>query len=306
MPPCRWRKAWSVSMPRCRAPITWRLGVARAADGTNPIAVAPAGERKLGRARHRNIGRPHSAPFARIRSPEHRCPKAGWSIAKPVSRSPMQNVLPRASLLPIGGYKGSGLALMIGLLAGVLNGAAFGRDVIDFTARGTDQCNTAVRVARCGAVPARPKSLRRDGPAPGRIALVGAATRRRYHPPSGEGAGVGKTAAKWRVARGAAYQAARRDSGKSEGQSAQRAREMTFCEDPVGAPVDGLAPPSNYPQIRSPSVRCAAVPAVVPPFAVCAAAMAPGFSAVAASSDSTGRTGLRGSWSVGRVGLQFR
>ena len=35
-------------------------------------------------------------------------------------------------LLPIGGYKGSGLALMIGLLAGVLNGAAFGRDVIDF------------------------------------------------------------------------------------------------------------------------------------------------------------------------------
>jgi L-2-hydroxycarboxylate dehydrogenase (NAD+) len=35
-------------------------------------------------------------------------------------------------LLPIGGYKGSGLALMLGLLAGVLNGAAFGRDVIDF------------------------------------------------------------------------------------------------------------------------------------------------------------------------------
>ena len=35
-------------------------------------------------------------------------------------------------LLPIGGYKGSGLAIMLGLLAGVLNGAAFGRDVIDF------------------------------------------------------------------------------------------------------------------------------------------------------------------------------
>ncbi len=34
-------------------------------------------------------------------------------------------------LLPIGGHKGSGLALMIGLLAGVLNGAAFGRDVVD-------------------------------------------------------------------------------------------------------------------------------------------------------------------------------
>jgi len=38
----------------------------------------------------------------------------------------------QALLLPIGGYKGSGLALMLGLLAGVLNGAAFGRDVIDF------------------------------------------------------------------------------------------------------------------------------------------------------------------------------
>jgi LDH2 family malate/lactate/ureidoglycolate dehydrogenase len=43
-------------------------------------------------------------------------------------------------LLPIGGHKGSGLALMIGLLAGVLNGAAFGRDVVD--AEGSDPTNT--------------------------------------------------------------------------------------------------------------------------------------------------------------------
>lgn len=35
-------------------------------------------------------------------------------------------------LLPIGGYKGYGLALVIGCLAGVLNAAAFGRVVIDF------------------------------------------------------------------------------------------------------------------------------------------------------------------------------
>lgn len=34
-------------------------------------------------------------------------------------------------LMPIGGYKGSGLNLAIGLLAGVLNAAAFGVDVID-------------------------------------------------------------------------------------------------------------------------------------------------------------------------------
>jgi LDH2 family malate/lactate/ureidoglycolate dehydrogenase len=36
------------------------------------------------------------------------------------------------SLLPIGGYKGYGLALMIGLLAGALNNAAVGKGTIDF------------------------------------------------------------------------------------------------------------------------------------------------------------------------------
>ena len=45
-------------------------------------------------------------------------------------------------LLPIGGHKGSGLALMIGLLAGVLNGAAFGRDVVDPSAPGNEPTNT--------------------------------------------------------------------------------------------------------------------------------------------------------------------
>src|SRR5215467_4059382 len=45
-------------------------------------------------------------------------------------------------LLPIGGYKGSGLAIMLGLLAGVLNGAAFGRDVIDFNYNDAGVTNT--------------------------------------------------------------------------------------------------------------------------------------------------------------------
>jgi L-2-hydroxycarboxylate dehydrogenase (NAD+) len=45
-------------------------------------------------------------------------------------------------LLPIGGYKGSGLSLILGLLAGPLNGAAFGRDVFDFNYNDTDVCNT--------------------------------------------------------------------------------------------------------------------------------------------------------------------
>ena len=37
-----------------------------------------------------------------------------------------------ALLLPMGGYKGAGLALMLGMLAGTLNGALFGRDCVDF------------------------------------------------------------------------------------------------------------------------------------------------------------------------------
>jgi LDH2 family malate/lactate/ureidoglycolate dehydrogenase len=56
-------------------------------------------------------------------------------------------------LLPIGSYKGSGLAIMLGLLGGVLNGAAFGRDVIDFNynqdgATNTGQFVVAVDIAR--------------------------------------------------------------------------------------------------------------------------------------------------------------
>ncbi len=45
-------------------------------------------------------------------------------------------------LLPIGGPKGYGLALIFGLLAGTLNGAAFGEDVIDFNADSKTVTNT--------------------------------------------------------------------------------------------------------------------------------------------------------------------
>jgi LDH2 family malate/lactate/ureidoglycolate dehydrogenase len=45
-------------------------------------------------------------------------------------------------LLPIGGYKGYGLALVFGLLAGTLNGAAMGRDVVDFNADDVTPTNT--------------------------------------------------------------------------------------------------------------------------------------------------------------------
>lgn len=62
-------------------------------------------------------------------------------------------------LLPIGGYKGYGLALVFGLLAGTLNGAAFGRDVIDFnkddkTPTNTGQVIVALDIARFSPVEA--------------------------------------------------------------------------------------------------------------------------------------------------------
>lgn len=46
------------------------------------------------------------------------------------------------SLLPIGGAKGYGLALMFGILAGTLNGAAFGQDLVDFNSDFETTTNT--------------------------------------------------------------------------------------------------------------------------------------------------------------------
>jgi L-2-hydroxycarboxylate dehydrogenase (NAD+) len=45
-------------------------------------------------------------------------------------------------LLPIGGYKGYGLSLVVGLISGTLNGAAMGKDVIDFNADAASATNT--------------------------------------------------------------------------------------------------------------------------------------------------------------------
>src|ERR1043165_2611705 len=45
-------------------------------------------------------------------------------------------------LLPIGGYKGYGLALVVGLIAGTLNNAAMGKDLIDFNRDAAGATNT--------------------------------------------------------------------------------------------------------------------------------------------------------------------
>src|ERR1700682_1921155 len=66
----------------------------------------------------------------------------GWMIDR--QGQPMTDPK-RASegfLVPVGGPKGYGLALMFGLLAGTLNGAAFGRDVVDYTVDSKTASNT--------------------------------------------------------------------------------------------------------------------------------------------------------------------
>lgn len=62
-------------------------------------------------------------------------------------------------LLPIGGYKGYGLALIVGLLAGTLNGAAMGKQVVDFnvdqsTPTNTGQAIMAIDISAFGDVKA--------------------------------------------------------------------------------------------------------------------------------------------------------
>lgn len=66
----------------------------------------------------------------------------GWMIdrqGKPLLDPARAN---EGFLLPIGEHKGYGLALIVGLLAGTLGGAAMGRDVVDFNHDHTTPTNT--------------------------------------------------------------------------------------------------------------------------------------------------------------------
>ncbi|CUH68081.1 putative oxidoreductase YjmC [Thalassovita gelatinovora] len=66
----------------------------------------------------------------------------GWMIDRDGKPLTDPNRAADGFLLPIGGPKGYGLSLIFGILAGVLNGAAFGRDVVDFNADATSTTNT--------------------------------------------------------------------------------------------------------------------------------------------------------------------
>ena len=80
--------------------------------------------------------------------------KDDWMV-DPDSGAPITDPAQSAQglLLPMAGYKGAGLALILGILGGVLNGALFGRDCIDFNAQpdaitNTGQFLMALDVAR--------------------------------------------------------------------------------------------------------------------------------------------------------------
>lgn len=66
----------------------------------------------------------------------------GWMIDRQGQPLLDPNKANDGFLLPIGDHKGYGLALIVGLLAGTLGGAAMGRDVIDFNADHVSVTNT--------------------------------------------------------------------------------------------------------------------------------------------------------------------
>jgi L-2-hydroxycarboxylate dehydrogenase (NAD+) len=102
--------------------------------GTNPIAVAiPAGREPPVIL---DIATSLASNGAiRTHELEGRPMPEGW-VQSRQDGSPITDPrrINEGTYLPMAGYKGSGLSLVIGLLAGPLNRAAFGRDVRDFTA----------------------------------------------------------------------------------------------------------------------------------------------------------------------------
>ncbi|RYX94340.1 MAG: Ldh family oxidoreductase [Comamonadaceae bacterium] len=66
----------------------------------------------------------------------------GWMIDRQGQPLLDPNRAHEGFLLPIGDHKGYGLALIVGLLAGTLGGAAMGRDVVDFNADHVTPTNT--------------------------------------------------------------------------------------------------------------------------------------------------------------------
>ena len=114
--------------------------------GTNPLAVAvPAHEEPaivLDMA-------PTVAAYGKVRLKAQRGEQmpVGWMIDKQGKPLTDPKRADEGHLLPIGDYKGYGLSLIIGILAGALNRAALGRDVVDFVKETGKATNTGHAIA---------------------------------------------------------------------------------------------------------------------------------------------------------------
>jgi LDH2 family malate/lactate/ureidoglycolate dehydrogenase len=114
--------------------------------GTNPMAVAvPA----LDEPPIVLDMSPTVAAYGKVRLKAQRGEPmpVGWMIdrdGKPLTDPKRAD---EGHLLPIGDYKGSGLSLIIGILAGALNRAALGREVIDFVKEAGKPTNTGHAIA---------------------------------------------------------------------------------------------------------------------------------------------------------------
>jgi len=122
---------------------------------TNPIAVGiPAGEQApivLDMATT-------VAAYGKVKTAAQRgeTMPEGWMIDRQGRPLTDPKRAAEGLLLPIGGYKGYGLALVFGLLAGTLNGAAMGRDVVDFNADDTTPTNTGHAIVAINVSAFRP------------------------------------------------------------------------------------------------------------------------------------------------------
>lgn len=125
---------------------------------TNPIAVAvPAGEESpvvLDMATT-------VAAYGKVKAKAQRgeMMPEGWMIDRQGNPLLDPKRAEEGFLMPIGGYKGYGLSLIVGLLAGTLNGAAMGKQVIDFnhddvTTTNTGQAVMAIDLSAFGDVDA--------------------------------------------------------------------------------------------------------------------------------------------------------
>jgi LDH2 family malate/lactate/ureidoglycolate dehydrogenase len=114
--------------------------------GTNPMAVAvPAHEEPaivLDMA-------PTVAAYGKVRLKAQRGEEmpVGWMIDKQGKPLTDPKRADEGHLLPIGDYKGYGLSLIIGILAGALNRAALGREVVDFVKESGKATNTGQAIA---------------------------------------------------------------------------------------------------------------------------------------------------------------